>query len=582
MLHHLDLIFTITGGLTVALLLGLLTQRIGLSPIVGYLLAGIVVGRYTPGFVADAELADQLAEIGVILLMFGVGLQFHLDELLAVKGVAVPGAVVQIAVATGLGMWVTHLFGWGSAAGVIFGLSISVASTVVLTRVLADNDELHTQTGHIAIGWLVVEDLFTVLVLVLIPAIVGGGAHSAEGGHGSGGAVLTVGIALGKIALLIGFTFVFGQRLIPYFLGKVAATRSRELFTLAVLVIALGIAVGSATLFGASMALGAFLAGMIVNQSAYSHRAAVEALPMRDAFAVLFFVSIGMLFNPWQLHEDWRMIIITSLVIIVGKPIAALIVVRMLRYPFRAAIAVAIALAQIGEFSFVLARLGKDLNILPAAGLNVLVAASIISIILNPILYRLTNPIVTWVAGNRFASRILEGATVATTMNSEEAQPHIDPARKAIVIGYGPVGQLVVRLLRESHVVPTVIELNPDTVTSLNKEGIRAIYGDASHIDTLSAAGLGTTSNLILTASEISNARSLIQSAKNLNPNLKILARTDYLKSRKELLEAGAQVVISAEGEVALAITDFLLEELGNSEYELEKIRTWVRDSVDA
>jgi CPA2 family monovalent cation:H+ antiporter-2 len=228
MLHNLDLIFTITGGLTVALLLGLLTQRIGLSPIVGYLLAGIVVGRYTPGFVADAELADQLAEIGVILLMFGVGLQFHLDELLAVKAVAVPGAMVQIAVATGLGMWVTHLFGWGSAAGIIFGLSISVASTVVLTRVLADNDELHTQTGHIAIGWLVVEDLFTVLVLVLIPAIVGGGVHGAEGGHGSGGAALTVGIALGKIALLIGFTFVFGQRLIPYFLGKVAATRSRD------------------------------------------------------------------------------------------------------------------------------------------------------------------------------------------------------------------------------------------------------------------------------------------------------------------------------------------------------------------
>jgi K+:H+ antiporter len=299
MLHNLDLIITITGGLTVALLLGLLTQRIGLSPIVGYLLAGIVVGRYTPGFVANAELADQLAEIGVILLMFGVGLQFHLDELLAVKGVAIPGAMVQIAVATGLGMWATQLFGWDATAGVIFGLSISVASTVVLTRVLADNNELNTQTGHIAIGWLVIEDLFTVLVLVMIPAIVGGGAHGAESGaHGSGGAVLTVGIALGKIALLIGFTFLFGQRLIPYFLGRVAATRSRELFTLTVLVIALGIAVGSAKLFGASMALGAFLAGMIVNQSAFSHRAAVEALPMRDAFAVLFFVSIGMLFNP--------------------------------------------------------------------------------------------------------------------------------------------------------------------------------------------------------------------------------------------------------------------------------------------
>ena len=572
--HNLDLIFTLTGGLTVALLLGMLTRRLGLSPIVGYLLAGIVVGQYTPGFVADSALANQLAEIGVILLMFGVGLQFHLDELLAVKGIAVPGALVQIAVATGLGIFAAQLFNWGLPAGIIFGLSISVASTVVLMRVLADNNELHTQTGHIAIGWLVVEDLFTVLVLVLIPAIAGSDSHD------SGGAALTVVIAFGKIALLIGFTLVFGQRLIPLFLGKVAITRSRELFTLAVLVIALGIAVSSAKFFGASMALGAFLAGMIVNQSAYSHRAALEALPMRDAFAVLFFVSIGMLFNPWKLHEDWLMILVTSLVITVGKPIAALIVVRLLRYPFRAAIAVSIALAQIGEFSFVLARLGKELKLLPAAGLNVLVASSIISIIVNPIFYRLTRPIVAWVARNKFASRILEGNVAVPHTNEEYTK--IDAAHKAIVVGYGPVGQLVVHLLRDSEIVPTIIELNPDTVASLNKKDIRAIYGDASHIDTLTTAGLKTTNNLILTASEVSNAGELIRSARNLNPKLNVLARTDYLKNRKQLLDAGAQVVFSAEGEVALAITDFLLEKLGATAEQLDQKRQWIRESLSA
>jgi CPA2 family monovalent cation:H+ antiporter-2 len=572
--HNLDLIFTLTGGLTVALLLGMLTRHLGLSPIVGYLLAGIVVGQYTPGFVADSGLANQLAEIGVILLMFGVGLQFHLDELLAVKGIAVPGALVQIAVATGLGIFAAQLFNWGLPAGIIFGLSISVASTVVLMRVLADNNELHTQTGHIAIGWLVVEDLFTVLVLVLIPAIAGSGSHDA------GGAALTVGIAFGKIALLIGFTLVFGQRLIPLFLGKVAITRSRELFTLAVLVIALGIAVGSANFFGTSMALGAFLAGMIVNQSAYSHRAASEALPMRDAFAVLFFVSIGMLFNPWKLHEDWLMILVTSLVIIVGKPIAALIVVRLLRYPFRAAIAVSIALAQIGEFSFVLARLSKELKLLPAAGLNVLVASSIISIIVNPIFYRLTRPIAAWVARNKFASRILEGNVTVPHANEEHTK--IDAAHKAIVVGYGPVGQLVVHLLRDSEIVPTIIELNPDTVASLNKKNIRAIYGDASHIDTLTTAGLKTTNNLILTASEVSNAGELIRSARNLNPKLNVLARTDYLKNRKQLLDAGAQVVFSAEGEVALAITDFLLERLGATAEQLDQKRQWIRESLSA
>jgi len=314
--HNLDLIFTLTGALVAALAFGLLTHRIGLSPIIGYMVAGVFLGRHAAGYVANYDIASELAEIGVILLMFGVGLQFNLKELLAVRAVAIPGALVQIALATVLGAVTAHGFGWDWGAGILFGLSISVASTVVLTRILSDNNALHTQTGHIAIGWLVVEDVFTVLVLVLVPALAG------KGGQGAGNALLSIGGAIGKISLLIAITFFFGRRWLPQFLGWVAATRSRELFTLSVLAVALGIGVSSATLFGASMALGAFLAGMIVNQSAYSHRAAIEALPMRDAFAVLFFVSVGMLFDPWNFNQEWWMIGLTCLVILVGKPIA--------------------------------------------------------------------------------------------------------------------------------------------------------------------------------------------------------------------------------------------------------------------
>jgi CPA2 family monovalent cation:H+ antiporter-2 len=409
-MHNLDLILTLTGGLTAALVLGYITHRLGLSPIVGYLLGGIAVGPYTPGFVAHQGLAEQLAEIGVILLMFGVGLQFHLKELLAVWRVAVPGAIGQSVVATGLGALVAHAFGWDWAAGIVFGMALSVASTVVLVRILTDHNDLKSPAGHIAVGWLVVEDLFTVLALVLLPAVFG------DRTAGAAGLAWAVGVAGLKLAALVAIVAIVGGRVVPWLLGRVEATQSRELFTLAVLVLALGIAVGSALLFGVSMALGAFLAGMIVGRSDYCQRAATEALPMRDAFAVLFFVSVGMLLDPWQLVAAPGLILATLGVVLLGKPAAALTIVLVLGHPLKTGLAVSVALAQIGEFSFILVGLGKTLGLLPDAATNTVVAAAIVSITLNPLLYRLVDPV------QAFLTR-MTGIPVAAAASKNGSKP---------------------------------------------------------------------------------------------------------------------------------------------------------------
>jgi CPA2 family monovalent cation:H+ antiporter-2 len=381
--HEIDLILTLTGGLAAALVLGYCTERLRLSPIVGYLLAGIAVGPFTPGFVANSHIAQQFSEVGVILLMFGVGLHFDLKDLVAVRSIAVPGAIIQSAVATVLGAAVTHLFGWTWQAGLVFGVAISVASTVVLTRVLADNDALGTAAGHVAIGWLIVEDLLTVVALVLLPMIVGPRVAAAEG------LLWPITRAVLEIAALCVFVLVVGKRFLPWVLAHVARTGSRELFTLAVLVIALGIAVGAAVVFHASMALGAFLAGMVVRQSELAERAATDALPLRDAFAVLFFVAVGMLFDPRQFLDHLPLTLATLAVVMIGKPLAALAVVLVLRKPMRTALTVAIALAQVGEFSFMVAALGLRLDVLPPEASQVLVAVSILSIPLDALLFKL-------------------------------------------------------------------------------------------------------------------------------------------------------------------------------------------------
>jgi CPA2 family monovalent cation:H+ antiporter-2 len=557
-MHDIDLILTLTAGLAAALVLGYVTHRMRLSPIVGYLLAGLAIGPSTPGFEADYSLAQQLAEIGVILLMFGVGLNFHVRELLDVRRVAIPGALVQSGVATALGAVVGHLLGWGWSTGLVYGGAISVASTVVLVRVLSDNRDLHTRPGRIAVGWLVVEDLLTVAALVLLPAVFGAERLGADG------LAWKMVVAVGKIAGLVAVTFVVGGRVIPWLLDRVAATRSRELFTLAVLVVALGIAVGATKVFGVSMALGAFLAGMIVGRSEFSLRAASEALPMRDAFAVLFFVSVGMIFDPLAILKMPWAIAATLAIVLLAKPLAALGIMGALGYPLRTAMPVAVSLAQIGEFSFLLATLGQELGVVPEAVLDCLVAAAIVSITVNPLLYRSSDRLATWLGRGPVPERDADDAGDAA---DEE------PRHRAVVVGYGPVGQTVTELLLDNDIVPTVIELNLDTVRRLRAFGVNAIYGDASRAEILTEAGILAADNLILTSGSSTVDEEIVRRAKELNPRVHVLARSHYVRELPTLRKAGAEDAYSGEGEVALAFTVRILERLGATGDQIDRER---------
>lgn len=575
MLHNIDLILTLTGGLTAALALGFVTQKLKLSPIVGYLLAGVIVGPFTPGFVADGGIATQFAELGVILLMFGVGLHFHLKDLMAVRKVAIPGAIVQIAAATLLGAIVTSFFGWTWTEGMVFGIAISVASTVVLTRVLADHNALHTPVGHIAIGWLIVEDLFTILVLVLLPAICGGGQTDVAGAADSGmGVWATLGIAVLKLGVLVVFTLVAGQKIIPWFLGYVARTGSRDLFTLTVLVLALGIAVGSAKFFGASMALGAFLAGMVVGQSEFSARAAADALPMRDAFAVLFFVSVGMMFDPAAVVTGWPLMLATLSIVILGKPLAALVVVLLFKKPLRFALCIAVALAQIGEFSFILAQLAQSLNVMPKEAIHALVFASVVSITINPLLYQSIDPFIRWLEKRGWVS------TPAKV--DLKKVPELDAnATRVVVVGYGPVGRTLCRILRDNHIEAVVVEMNLDTVQELHAEGLPAVYGEASSREILAHAGIEKAAGLIIAASSAVSTE-VVEAARDLNPKIRIITRSTYLKENNALLHAGADAVFSSEGEIALSMTAFLMSELGASDEQVDRERDRVREELFA
>jgi monovalent cation:H+ antiporter-2, CPA2 family len=569
--QNLDLIMTLVGGFTAALICGYISSRFGLSPIVGYLVAGILIGPHTPGFVADDNLAAQMSEIGVILLMFGVGLQLHLKELLAVKRVAIPGAITRIAVVTALGALTMHLFGWSWKGGIVFGLAISVASTVVLIRVLSDNNALHSRAGHIAIGWVVVEDIFTVIALVLMQPL-----FAPNKNANLAIVAFAIGIALLKFTVLVALTFLLGQRLIPKLLSYVARTSSRELFTLTVLVLALGIAVGSAKIFGVSMALGAFLAGMVVGQSEFSNRAATEALPFRDAFAVIFFVAVGMLFNPSKLAVEWLMVLAITLVIVVGKTLATVVVIRLLNYPFIIASTVAVALAQIGEFSFILATVGREFGVLPESGLNVLVAAAIISIMLNPILYRLNGPFVRWVIRHPNLGRWLSPTSVGESLSSETMQDEL----VAVVVGFGPVGRTLSRLLKKNGIRPVIVEMNLDTVRDLREKGFDAVYGDAAARETLQAAKVAKANALILTSSSLANSDEVIRIARELNPEIQIVARANYLYELKSLVDAGAERVVTAESEVALAMTEYILRELGATAEQVDRERDRVREEL--
>jgi monovalent cation:H+ antiporter-2, CPA2 family len=536
--HEIGVLVTLTGSLAVALVFGYIAHWAKLSPITGYLLAGVVVGPFTPGFVANRSIAEQLAEIGVILLLFGIGLRFNLRELVAVWRLAVPGALIQSIISTAVLAMIVHLMGWDWASGIILGMAISVASTVVMASVLTEWHDLHAKVGHIAIGWTVVEDILTVAMLLLLPIIF------AQGRSVDQSVAAVLGLALFKVVSLVVVVVVLGKWVIPWALELIAKTRSQELFTLAVLVLAIGVAVGSSKIFGVSMALGAFLAGLAVGRSEFAARAANDALPMRDAFAVLFFVSVGMLFDPQSLIEAPLLTVMVLVVVIIVKPLAAMFIVRTLGQPLATALPVGAAFSQVGEFSFILGTVALSLGLINNVGWNALVVASIISIALNSYLYR-------W--ARRLSSvKTAKLAPVATSL-----RPAINPKR-CILIGYGPVGKIVHRLLIDRGIEIKVVDLNLDTIRNLRNSGFDALYGDVLRQGTLEEAGIKTAGSLILSA-DIEDAAEVIRQARHLNPDLHIIARCSHLRDANALHKAGANVVAAGEAEVGVALAELVV-----------------------
>ncbi|MEA1065771.1 YbaL family putative K(+) efflux transporter [Erwinia sp. HR93] len=538
--HATPLITTIVGGLVLAFLLGMLANKLRISPLVGYLLAGVLVGPFTPGFVADTKLAPELAELGVILLMFGVGLHFSLKDLMAVKAIAIPGAVLQIAVATLLGMGLAALLGWGLMTGIVFGLCLSTASTVVLLRALEERQLLDSQRGQIAIGWLIVEDLVMVLTLVLLPAIAG---MLEKGDMGLASLAVDMAITIGKVVAFIALMMLVGRRLVPWILARSAATGSRELFTLSVLALALGIAMGAVELFDVSFALGAFFAGMVLNESELSHRAAHDTLPLRDAFAVLFFVSVGMLFDPMILVTHPLAVLGTLIIIIFGKSAAAFILVRMFGHSQRTALTIAASLAQIGEFAFILAGLGMALNLLPSTGQHLVLAGAILSIMLNPVVFALLE---------RFLNKTetLEEQTLEEAMEEEKQVP-VDICNHILLVGFGRVGSLLGERLIERDEPLVVIETSRARVDGLRERGIRAVLGNAANEEIMNLAHLECARWLLLTIPNGYEAGEIVAAAREKNPHIEIIARAHYDDEVDYIAERGANEVVMGEREIA-------------------------------
>lgn len=555
MVHNITLITTIAASLGLALIMGLLASRLKLPALVGYLLAGILLGPSTPGFVADAALSAQLAEIGVILLMFGVGLHFSFDELLKVRRIALPGALVQIAVATALGIGLASLWGWEFGASLVFGLALSVASTVVLLRALEQRDQLQSVNGRIAVGWLIVEDLVMVLVLVLLPPLAGmlGGGQAPGGDAASPWEMLQVLlITLGKVSLFIAIMLLVGKRFLPWLLAYVANSGSRELFTLTVIAAAMGIAYGSAELFGASFALGAFFAGMMMRESSLSHRAAEESLPLRDAFSVLFFVAVGMLFDPAVLLEQPLQVLAVVAIIMLGKSLAAFLLILAFRYPLNTALTVSASLAQIGEFSFILVGLGAALNLLPQEGVNLVLAAALISISLNHLLFQAIEPLQVWIRARSSLARRLERsddplAELPMSVASSELSGHI------VLVGYGSVGQLIASALAEQGKTFVVAEQNRELVEKLRAQGFHAVAGDASEPAVLIQAHIARARSLIITTPDALRVRRMLETAKLLNPPVQTVVRS-YSEEEDALLQKDIDALV-LRGEQALAQT---------------------------
>ena len=532
--HHTPLIATIVAGLVVAFFMGALAHRLRVSPVAGYLFAGIIVGPFTPGFVADASLANELAELGVILLMFGVGLHFSLRDLLSVKHIAIPGAIVQIGVATALGLGLAVWLGWTVIAGITFGLALSVASTVVLLRAMQSRDLINTERGRIAVGWLIVEDLVMVITLVLLPPL----AQLTSGeGAGASGLAATFGWTILKVCGFIAFMLIVGRRVIPAALHWVAHTGSRELFRLAVLAIALGVAFGAAAAFDVSFALGAFFAGMILGETPLSRRATEETLPLRDAFAVLFFVSVGMLFDPAVLVEQPWPLVATFLIIVVGKSVAAFAIVRLFGHPTKTALTISASLAQIGEFSFILAGLGAGLGILPPEGRDLILAGAILSIFANPFLF-------SAVAGR--ASGQSSAADVAAAAERERLrQGH------TVLIGYGRVGTLLAEGARQRGTALVVIEEEADVARRAEADGWPAIIGNGADPHVLSDAEIADASMLVIAIPEGFDAAAIAERAWRMNPQLAIFARAHSREEVADLQRHGVSQIVMGESEIA-------------------------------
>ncbi|PWC21321.1 Kef family K(+) transporter [Brenneria roseae subsp. roseae] len=541
------LISTISGGLVLAFLLGILANRLRISPLVGYLVAGVLVGPFTPGFVADTSLAPELAELGVILLMFGVGLHFSLKDLMAVKSIAIPGAIAQIAVATLLGMALSAMLGWSLASGLVFGLCLSTASTVVLLRALEERQLIDSQRGQIAIGWLIVEDLAMVLTLVLLPAF--GDMIGAE--HADTGKLLRdLAWTIGKVIAFITLMIVVGRRLVPWVLAKSASTGSRELFTLAVLAMALGIAFGAVKLFDVSFALGAFFAGVVLNESELSQRAAHDTLPLRDAFAVLFFVSVGMLFDPMILINDPIAVLITLAIIVFGKSAAAFILVRLFGHSKRTALTISASLAQIGEFAFILAGLGIALGLLSEEGRSLVLAGAILSIMINPLIFAMLE---RYLAKNEtIEEQIVEEAI------EEEKQIPVDLCNHALLVGYGRVGSLIGAKLHQVGIPVVVVENSRSRVDALREQGIKAVLGNATKPEIMEIARLDCARWLLLTIPNGYEAGEIVAAAREKRADLEIIARAHYDDEVSYITEHGANEVVMGEREIANSMITLL------------------------
>jgi CPA2 family monovalent cation:H+ antiporter-2 len=556
------LITTIAAALGLALVLGFIAARLKVPPLVGYLISGIILGPATPGFVADIELSSQLAEIGVMLLMFGVGLHFSLNDLLAVRHIALPGAIVQIVVATLLGAGVAALWGWSLSAGVVFGLALSVASTVVLLKALESRGVLETVNGRIAVGWLIVEDLVTILVLVLLPPLslwLGGDAPDHALKTGDRSLLTTLSITLGQVAVFIGLMLVVGRRLFPKLLWLVARTGSRELFTLCVIAAAVGIAYGSAALFGVSFALGAFFAGVVMSESPLSYRAAEESLPFRDAFSVLFFVSVGMLFDPQVLVREPFHVFVVVLIIIFGKSLAAFFLVLLFRYPLNTALTVSASLAQIGEFSFILAGLGLSLGLLPIEGQSLVLAGAIISIALNPLVFHAIEPAQAWIRSRSKLAQALERpddplAALPMTVDLNRLTGQV------VLVGYGRVGRRIGEALTAKGIPFTVAEENREIVEQLRAKDIPAVSGDAADPTVLIQAHIQRARMLVIATPDTPNVRRMIEIARTVNPRIETVVRT-HSEEEAELLEKEkAGKVFLGEHELATAMIHHVME----------------------